>query len=413
MRRTIGAACAFVMALTGVACGSSGSSGGGSTVRWYVFEEPSGAFAENAARCNEAAGGRYQVEIVPLPTNADQQRELVVRRLAAQDSDIDLIGMDVIWTAEFAEAGWIREWTGRNAQAITQGTIPATLETARYQDKLWAAPLNSNSQLLWYRKDRVKRAPRTWDEMIEMAEQLPPDERLIQVQSARYEGLTVWFNTLVGSAGGSILNEQLEPELGPPAVRAAEVISKLANSGAADPALSNAREDTGRLAFQSGSSSFMINWPYVYPSAVSEAPDIAKNMAWTNYPSVVEGEPSTPPLGGINLGVSKYSEEPEAAFAAAACLRNAENQRNNATKGGLPPTLEALYSDPAMRETYPFADDLLEGIKNGKPRPVSPAYSDISLAIQQTLHPPDKLDPNAAIPTLEDRLRTVAEGGLF
>jgi multiple sugar transport system substrate-binding protein len=29
----------------------------------------------------------------------------LVHRLAAADPDIDIIGMDVIWTAEFAEAG--------------------------------------------------------------------------------------------------------------------------------------------------------------------------------------------------------------------------------------------------------------------------------------------------------------------
>jgi multiple sugar transport system substrate-binding protein len=42
---------------------------------------------------------------VPLPADADQQREQIVRRLAARDSDIDVIGMDVIWTGEFATAG--------------------------------------------------------------------------------------------------------------------------------------------------------------------------------------------------------------------------------------------------------------------------------------------------------------------
>ena len=90
-------------------------------IRWYVFQEPSGAYNDAVANCNEQAGGRYKIELVPLPTSADQQRELVVRRLAAEDSDIDIIGMDVIWTAEFAEAGWIREWTGADKAEVDAG----------------------------------------------------------------------------------------------------------------------------------------------------------------------------------------------------------------------------------------------------------------------------------------------------
>jgi multiple sugar transport system substrate-binding protein len=394
------------------ACGGGGGESAGKQVNWYVFDEPSGAFDEAVQRCNGEAGGRYRIAIVPLPTNADQQRELVVRRLAAKDKDIDLIGMDVIWTAEFAEANWLREWTGQARQEIESNTVEGPLRTAQYEDKLYAMPLTSNTQLLWYRKDRVERAPQTWGEMIEMAEGIG-EQGTIQVQGARYEGLVVWFNSMVASAGGQVLNENLEVELGPPAVRAAEVMKRLATSDAADPTLSNAREDNGRLAFQSGDSSFMINWPYVYPSAKAEAPEVFENMGYVPYPSVIEGEPGRAPLGGINIGVSSYSQEPEESFEAALCLRSEESEIAYAEKGGLPPTIEKLYADPRLKESYPFADALLTGLRNGVPRPVSPAYSDISLAIQQTIHPPDEIQPEETIQNLRERLATVAEGGLF
>ena len=81
-------------------------------INWYVFNEPGGAYDKAVADCNKEAGGKYQINYVKLPTDANQQRELIVRRLAAEDKDIDLIGMDVIWTAELAEAGWILPWEG-------------------------------------------------------------------------------------------------------------------------------------------------------------------------------------------------------------------------------------------------------------------------------------------------------------
>ena len=37
----------------------------------------------------------------------------------------------------------------------------------------------------------------------------------------------------------------------------------------------------------------------------------------------------------------------------------------------------------------------------------------VTLAVQQTLHPPAEINPSADIETLKDRLNTLAEGGLY
>src|SRR5919202_2290957 len=238
-RRLVAATLASAAALAG--CGGSGGSGP-PTLKWYVFNEPSGSFTAAADRCTKKSNGRYKVAVEALPTDADQQRELIVRRLAAKDSSVDLVGMDVNWTAEFAQAGWIKPWTGSRARRATAGDLPGPLNTARYKGRLWVAPFTSNAQILFYRKDRVKTPPRTWDEMIAAAKRLGPTGK-IQVQGARYEGLTVWFNSLVNSAGGTILApDGSTVTLGPPATKAASIIHELATSAAADPALENNKE---------------------------------------------------------------------------------------------------------------------------------------------------------------------------
>jgi multiple sugar transport system substrate-binding protein len=402
------AACACV-----AAAGCGGSSGGGNTVNWYVFQEPSGAYNDAVANCNKQANGRYKIVLVPLPTNADQQRELVVRRLAAKDSSIDVIGQDVIWTAEFASARWIRPWIGQDRAAVTNGTLAGPLRSATFQGKLYAAPFTSNVQFLWYRKDRVKTPPKTWAQMIAMSQKLGKNGT-VEIQGARYEGLVVWFNTLVNSAGGTIVNGKNQVALGKPAVAAAAVMQKFAKSSAADPNLSNSMEDTTRLAFQTGGPTFMLNWPYVFPSAKAEVPKIFKNMGVARYPGVVPGKPSRVTLGGINLGVSAYSKHPALAFAAARCLRDAQNQTIAAQKGGLPPTAASLYNTAAIKKAYPGFSQLMKTtINDGVPRPVSPAYSDVSLAIQRTIHPPASINPTKTIQTLKDKLKIVAKGGLY
>jgi multiple sugar transport system substrate-binding protein len=406
-------AAALMLAAAAIAsgCGSSGS-GGTPTVKWYVFKEPGGSFDAAAAACTKQAHGRYKVEVVALPTDSDQQRELVVRRLAAKDKDIDVIGMDVNWTAEFADAGWIVPWTGRLQQVASSGVIPALLAAAQYKGKVWVAPLTSNTQLLWYHKDVAKTPPATWDQMIAQAKRIGGKRGKIVVQGRRYEGLVVWFNTLVASAGGQIVNRQGQTVLGAPAVRAAQIMRDTAKQ-AGTASISNEKEDTGLNDFTANDLAFMVNYPFVYAGIQKMGPAAVKNLGWARYPSVNPGQPSHVTIGGINLGVSKYSKHKALSFEAATCLLQPPQEISYTEKGGLPPVKAALYDDPRIKKAYPFADILKATLADGVARPVTPAYSDISLAVQDSLHPPDGIDPPAAIKNLADDLKKAKQGKLF
>jgi len=397
-----------IAALTSCGFSSEEGGGGGTQVSWYIFNEPSGAYEQAANDCSEQSNGRYSINYVRLPTNADQQRELVARRLAAEDSDIDIVGLDVNWTAEFAEAGWVLPWDGERESIAAEGKLEGPLLTTQYQDTTWAIPLTTNTQLLWYRKDRVDTVPETWDEMIDMAAE---SGRPIEVQAARYEGFTVWINTLIASAGGQIVDENGDVAVDETTQRAAEIIKRVATE-AAPPGMSNNREDQGRIGFESGRSDFQVNYSYIYPSAAA-LEGFQENIGWARYPAVEAGQPSRVTLGGINLGVGAFSKNPDLAFEAAECLASPENQLVASVKGGLAPTSEALYEDPEFTEANPFADELRQSLDEGVPRPVTPAYSDISLAIQKSFHPPEGIDPDAVADSLKDKLDKAAEGKIF
>lgn len=403
--RTLGAAVVTVLALFVAACGSGGE-GASPTLTWYVFEEPGGSFDAAAAACTEQAEGRYRIDISVLPADADQQREQLVRRLAAKDRSIDLIGMDVIWTGEFAGAEWILPFDDDAAAAATEGRLEPAVESATHDDQLYAAPFTSNTQLLWYRTDLVDEPPATWDEMIDQAESLAErgEPHLIQAQGERYEGLTVFFISLLASAGGQVLDdsgEQVQLDEAPTR-RALEVMQRYATSVAAPQTLSTDREDQARLAFEAGESAFMLNYTFVWPSAEKNAPEIFENMGFARWPAVVEGEPSRVTIGGINIGVGAYSDHPDLAFEAAACIASAENQIGAAVDGGLLPSSEALYDDPAVQEAFPFADVLRDTLEDAVQRPQTPAYNDVSLAITRTLHPMSGIDPDDDVADLRD-----------
>lgn len=389
------------------ACGSDEGGGGRVTLNWYNFPDDSGALQQAADTCGQQSGGRYRIVYNKLPRDADGQREQMVRRLAAEDNSLDILGLDVTWAAEFAEARWIREWTGRAKQQAIEGTLRVPLRTATWKRKLYAVPYNTNTQLLWYRRDLVPKPPTTWAQMIDMARDLAKQGKphYVEIQGAQYEGLTVWFNSVISSAGGSILNRTVTaPSLGPPAVRAAGIMRELANSPAADPSLSNQMEDQNRLAMESGAAAFEINYPFVYPSMKANNPKLFKDFRWAPYPRVDANRPSRPTIGGIDLAVSAYSRHPELAFEAALCLRNRENQLTAALKGGLPPTLRELYDDQAFVKNYPFAQDVLAALESASVRPLTPAYQNVSIAVSHTLSPPSAIKPESSVNTISEQI---------
>jgi trehalose/maltose transport system substrate-binding protein len=396
-----------VFALAG--CGEDSEGSGPRELTFFVAIQPGGTIEDASARCSKESGGRYTITPEFLPTDATQQREQLVRRLGAEDPSIDVVGMDVIWTGEFANAGWVEEWTGPLKEQVTEKVFSNVIETASFEKGLYAAPFNTNTQLLWYRKDLVPKPPATWDEMIEQAEGLD-EAGTIQVQANRYEGFMVWANALIESAGTQILSGPETVDLAEaPTEKALEVMGRLANSSAAPPSLSTSDEDSARLGFEAGESAFMTNYTFAYASAQAEAPEIGKEMGFARFPRVDASKPSKPPLGGFNLAVSSFSENKDVAFDAAACLAGKASQLTAVELDGLPPSRSDLYSDKAVTKAYPgFAQLVKESIEESGPRPTTPAYQDVSLAVQRALHPPDKIDPDDAS-SVYDELKSKVE----
>ena len=272
-------------------------------------------------------------------------------------------------------------------------------------------PYNSNTQLLWYRSDLVKKPPATWAQMFADAQALAKQGKphLIEIQGAQYEGTVVWFNTLVASSGGSILNAtSTAARLGPPAVRALTIMKTLASSSSADPSLGVQMEDQNRLAMEAGTAAFELNYPFVYPSMKAENPKLFKSFKSAPYPSVIPGTRAKVTIGGIDLAVSSYSPHPQLAFQAALCLRNADNQLIAAVKGGLPPTLASVYSNPKMQGPYPFRQLILQQVNNGAVRPKTPLYQVVSVAISHQVSPPTSIVPKST----EQNMRTQINNAL-
>src|SRR5688500_938567 len=197
-RRSVASTAALlVTAGTLAACGSD--DGGASTLTWYINPD-SGGQAEIASRCTEEAGGAYTIEVAQLPRESSQQREQLIRRLAAEDSSIDIMSLDPPYIPEFAEAGFLAPVPEDVAGRVTEDVVQSAIDGSTWNDELVAVPFWANTQVLWYRKSVAEAAgldmtqPVTWEQIVEAAES---QGKLVGAQGARAESLTVWFNALI------------------------------------------------------------------------------------------------------------------------------------------------------------------------------------------------------------------------
>jgi multiple sugar transport system substrate-binding protein len=406
MRRRAALGLAAALAATGLA--ACGGSSGVPTLTWYInpdvgnLDASLGGQATLAKECTAAANGKYTIQVQMLPTSASDQREQLIRRLAAKDSSIDLMSNDPPFIAEASNAGFLAPVPAADEKTFTDGVLAGAVEQSKWDGKLVAVPFWANTQLLWYNKSVADKAgldmtqPVTWNQIIDAADKTGTT---VQVQADKYEGYSVWINALIESAGGSILQDAsagadakvtIDSKAGD---EAAAVIQKLATSQAANPSISTAEETEALAGFAAPDGGFMVNWPYVYADPSTQPLIKSGDLGWARYPEVVAGEPSKPPLGGISLTVSAYSTHIDLAYEAAACITNEQHQKDYMLNAGNPASRSAVYQDPAVRKAYPMADLIEESIAAAGPRSVTPYWSDVSAALVDSFHPPSAVSP--------------------
>ena len=122
--------------------------------------------------------------------------------------------------------------------------------------------------------------PTTWDDMVAEATRLHAEGKpsWIALQAKQYEGLVVWFNTLLESAGGQVLSDDGKtvtltdtPEHRAATVKALQIMKAVATAPGADPSITQTDEGTARLALEQGKAALEVNWPFVLPSMLENA----------------------------------------------------------------------------------------------------------------------------------------------
>lgn len=322
-----------------------------------------------------------EVTLAQLPQEANGQRDALVQSLQAESGDYDVMALDVTWTAEFAANGWLQPLDGDLA-LDTSGLLPATVDSATYMDTLYAAPQNTNAQLLFYRTDIVEEAPTTWDELLSYRDAADEaDMDLLVMQLRNYEGLTVQTTQAINAWGGAVVDTDGQT----PVVDSAEAIAGIqaladayANGDIPKDANGFTEEQTN-LSFLAGESVFAYNWPYMYDTAKNE-PTSEVGDDFDVAAIVGPDGPGASTLGGYNNGINAFSEYKATAFDFVQFILSEENQRGFAEQS-FPPVLASIYDDEDLISEFPYLPALKDALENAQPRPVTPYYAGVSKAI--------------------------------
>lgn len=382
------------------ACTPSGGSGGGDSneIVWAIggAEAQPGGIHQKVAELWNELNPDTPVRIEILPNEADQQREQQALELQAEGSGFDVLGVDVIWTGEYQENGWLESLEDVRDQ-IEPVVLPGPFESAIWGGELWAAPYNTNAGFLYYRTDLVDTPPTTWEELCEIAIEVGQEEGIggYIAQGAQYEGFVVnWLEFYWGTGGDLFNSDQSQVVFDVDrATQATKFMAEALDSGCFAPGFNTAMEEEARNEFQSGNAVFMRNWPYAYSLIEDDAESPANGNFGIAPMPTFDGQGTISTLGGFNLAVSAFSDNKEAAkeFVVWAAT-DPQVQRMLATEASVPPVMASVYEelsdDPVMAL-------LGEVLADARPRPASPAWNEISVEMQRALFPAYNGDADA------------------
>lgn len=397
MRSRSGVAAMVACGLLATACGSSNNSSGGSkstggkvlqasamtkppkgTINYCQGKDTTGAGHAVVAAFNAKYGAQgYRAQLVEFPASADQQRTQFIQRQQAKSSSCDVFSSDVIWTAEFSSQKWLYDLTPY-IQSQTSKFIAAPLQTVHYSGKYWGVPETSDAAFLYYRTDKVKTPPTTWQQVYQQAKSTGG----IVYQGAPYEGLTCDFLELAFAAGGQVVSADGKHSLidSPQNLAALTLMVNGIKSGAAPQSVTTYMEPETDQAWTSGHYGFMRNWTYAYAADNAGGSSVAHKYAVEPLPSFA-GAGRAGVLGGHNSVISVYSHNPGLALKFADFYASPDFQKTLLLKYSQASVIPGVYSLPDVKKAVPYAAELLQAISQAKARPVSPVYPQISEAI--------------------------------
>ncbi|MEJ7843777.1 MAG: ABC transporter substrate-binding protein [Rubrobacter sp.] len=401
-------------------CGGGGAAGDDIVFSWGP--DDTGVLPKLIGAFNKQSDG-FKVRYREMPSDTGEYFDQLRTQFQAGAGDIDVIGGDVIWPAQFASNGYIADLSDRFTDS--DQFLPGPMEAMKFEDGIFGVPWYTDAGLLYYRQDLLEKAgfsepPATWEDLTEQAKKTQQDADVqfgFVFQGAEYEGGVCNGLEYIWTHGGNVLDPDDPSKVvveSPESVAGLTTQRGLVEDGVTTRAVLQYLEDESHGAFVRGDSVFLRNWPYVYAllSDPKESQIKPGQVGVTSLP--VGGGESASALGGWNFFVNAASEKQDQAWEFIRWMTEPEQLKKNALEGSRLPVRRELYEDQEILDNVPVArlgKDVI--IQNSRPRPVSPIYSDISLEMAEKFSASlaGEMPPEEAVAVLQKEMSSLVEQG--
>jgi ABC-type glycerol-3-phosphate transport system substrate-binding protein len=338
-----------------------------------------------------------QVEQVPFNTLFEQ----IQVRLSSQSPDPDVISVDVPLVSGYAVRNWLLPLDDAFTDEQREDWLDAAVEAGSYNGQLLAAPVSTSTQLLFYNADLFEAAGVeppgqddrwTYEQIAEVAPQLTQDtngDGTPDVWGFTWEQTNRIYQLepLPVSLGGQAIGEDgltVDGVINSPEwIQAFTYYSDIFNKLGVGP-----REDTVPAPdlFQAGQLAMMVAGPWQINEFAGA--DLPFEWGVSRHPYFEDGEIVTP-TGSWHIGVSAYTDQPEAAKRFVSWLSTGEGAelwwREGSGDFPAQESVLALFQTEEQFEEPPFSYIRVaadEATVNPVPRPSTPGYLEYEQILQ-------------------------------
>jgi trehalose/maltose transport system substrate-binding protein len=299
-----------------------------------------------------AAANGQSVRVVMAPADVQDRLQVYEELLGVADPGLDMLEIDVTWPgvlgAHLVDLKPLVDGT-------EQGIIPALLANNRVGGRLLALPWYLDFGVLFYRKDLLAAAgmavPADWDALEVAAQAVQQAQR--EAGNGRFWGF-VWqgwrsealvcnaVEWLAGQGAGRIIDADGTVSVDSAAAAAALTRPLGWLNVISPPSVLSFTEDQSLAVFAEGNAAFLRHWPGAWATLNADDSPLAGKIGVAPLPKLPAQERHPATLGGWQLVVSRYSQQPALAAALVRHLTSSEVQRRLALE--LTPTANAQRS---------------------------------------------------------------------
>ncbi len=228
------------------------------------------------AGINDFKKANPNVDVQVVPAGWDEANSKIVSLIQANEApDVMITGSRSL--RQFAELGAIEKLDGFITDDFKSKRVENVLETAKINGSQYGIPLAFSSRALYYRKDLIKTAPTTWDELYAAAEKVKkenPKMHGFAIPTDITSGTDELFNFIYQN-GGSATDEKGNIKLATKEnIATLDYLKKFNDAKLIPDPVATARGDQSKM-FQNGDLAMFISGPWekkVLDSSAEKAP---------------------------------------------------------------------------------------------------------------------------------------------